>query len=100
MSFATYRVVLASLTTAAIATAGCTTAAQPPPAPAPVPIPVVQRAEPPTPPPNEWNVFPDPMSGDVDIYHNGESVGSITGDEKEDPPIPHPRKDQDAAPAP
>jgi len=96
MRLATYRLLLASLAIAAIAAAGCTTAAAPPP----VPMPVAQRAEPPSPAPDEWNVFPDPLNGNVEIYHNGESIGSITGDEKEEPPIPHPVRDRDLDAAP
>ncbi len=44
------------------------------------------------PPPDEWNLLPDPTTGQVDVYHEGGYVGSITGNEPadEDPPIPHP----------
>ncbi|HEY6420442.1 MAG TPA: hypothetical protein VIX59_15720 [Candidatus Binataceae bacterium] len=38
---------------------------------------------------DDWNIFPDPTTGHVDIYHEGKYVGAVTGDEKEDPPIPH-----------
>jgi hypothetical protein len=50
----------------------------------------VQPANPP--PPDEWNIFPDPTTGQVDVYHKGEYVGAVTGNEPkdEDPPIPHP----------
>jgi len=44
------------------------------------------------PPPDEWNLFPDPTTGRVDVYHEGEYVGAVTGNEPADPdpPIPHP----------
>jgi hypothetical protein len=44
------------------------------------------------PPPDEWNLLPDPTTGQVDVYHQGGYVGSVTGNEpaEEDPPIPHP----------
>lgn len=37
----------------------------------------------------EWNIFPDFTTGKIDVYKDGEYVGSITGDEPEDPPMPH-----------
>lgn len=40
-------------------------------------------------PNGEWNIFPDPTSGDVGIYHKGTYVGSVDGDEHDDPPAPH-----------
>lgn len=42
------------------------------------------------PPPDEWNIFPDPTTGQVDIYNHGDYVGAVTGNEpvSEDPPIP------------
>ena len=94
MRLATYSLPLVTLVTA-IGASGCARVAQSQPAPPP-PAPVAQIAAPaePAPAPDEWNVFPDPMSGNVEVYHNGESIGSITGDEKEDPPVPHPAKDQ------
>ncbi len=53
-------------------------------------------------PNGEWNIFPDPTTGEVGIYHKGEYLGAIDGDEKEDPPIPHRSNpmipDPDAAP--
>ena len=72
----------------AIAFASC--AAKPPPPPAPEPFVYVPPANPP--PPDEWNLFPDPTTGQVDVYHKGEYAGSVTGNEPkdEDPPIPHP----------
>ncbi len=35
---------------------------------------------------------PPPAPGQVDVYHKGEYVGAVTGNEPkdEDPPIPHP----------
>jgi len=98
MRLATYTLPLLTLVTAItitlIGASGCGRVAQPQPVPPP-PAPIAEVAAPPEPPPDEWNVFPDPMSGNVEVYHNGESAGSITGDEKEDPPIPHPVKDPD-----
>ena len=95
MRLATYILPLATLvmamTMASIGASGCARVAQSQPVP---PAPIAQVAAP-EPAPDEWNVFPDPMSGNVEVYHNGESIGSITGDEKEDPPVPHPIKDQD-----
>ncbi len=42
--------------------------------------------------PDEWNLFPDPTTGEVGVYHEGNYVGSVTGNEpeSEDPPLPHP----------
>jgi hypothetical protein len=40
-------------------------------------------------PNQEWNIFPDPTTGEVGVYHKGDYVGSITGNETEDPPTPH-----------
>ena len=65
----------------------------------PTPPPPVVVAPPPDPPKSvmfdsdpkgEWNIFPDPTTGDVGVYHKGDYVGSVDGDEKEDPPEPHP----------
>jgi hypothetical protein len=39
--------------------------------------------------PDEWNIFPDPTTGRVDVYHDGSYVGAVTGNETEDPPLPH-----------
>lgn len=79
---------------------GCSVTPPPPP-----PLPVA--ATPPSPPPaqtaqepnvmfdsdpnGDWNIFPDPTTGNVGVYHKGDYVGSITGDEpqNQDPPIPH-----------
>ena len=72
-----------------IAVASCSAA--PPPAPPP-PAPVAYVAPSDEPPPDEWNLFPDPTTGRVDVYHEGEYVGAVTGNEPadQDPPIPHP----------
>ncbi len=98
MRLATYSLPVVTLVTA-IAASGCSRVAQPLPLPPPPP-PVAQVAAPAAPAPDEWNIFPDPTSGNVEVYHNGESLGSITGDEKEDPPVPHPtdNKNPDSAP--
>lgn len=74
---------------------GC---AQQPPVPAPAPIapavaplasaPAPQSAAQGQP---DWNIFPDPLTGRVEIYRNGAHVGSVTADEKEDPPAPQKR---------
>lgn len=40
----------------------------------------------------DWNIFPDPMTGRVEIYRDGAHVGSVTGEESEDPPIPRKRE--------
>ena len=39
----------------------------------------------------DWNIFPDPTTGKVEVYHKGAYVGAVTGKEPagEDPPIPH-----------
>jgi hypothetical protein len=85
----------------ALAFFGCATPPEkPPPPPPPVPVaPPIAAAPAPEPPKSvmfdsdpkgEWNIFPDPTNGDVGVYHKGEYLGSIDGDEKEDPPKPHP----------
>jgi len=73
--------------------AGCS---EQPPAAAPVPVvaaaPVApQVKETPDPVMQDWNIFPDPTSGKVEVYHQGAYVGAVTGDEPgdEDPPLPH-----------
>jgi hypothetical protein len=40
---------------------------------------------------DDWNIFPDPITGRVEIYKDGEYVGSVTGEETEDPPLPRKR---------
>jgi len=49
------------------------------------------------PPPDEWNLLPDPTTGQVDVYHWGCYIGSVTGNEPtdQDPPIPHPVPHED-----
>ncbi len=73
-----------------LAIAACS-ATPPPPPPAPAPI-VYMPPNPGQPPPDEWNLLPDPTTGQVDVYHQGGYVGSVTGNEPadQDPPIPHP----------
>ncbi|HTR63246.1 MAG TPA: hypothetical protein VMH37_16170 [Candidatus Binataceae bacterium] len=77
----------------AVAVSACSTPppAEPPPAPAPVvaaPPPPVQTAHSPD---EDWNIFPDPTTGTIDIYHKGEYLGVIDGSEpaEQDPPLPH-----------
>lgn len=81
---------LSILVTGAIALASCSTT--PPPPKPPDPAPFAWVAPSPPPPPDEWNLFPDPTTGQVDVYHKGDYVGAVTGDEpaEQDPPIPHP----------
>jgi len=52
----------------------------------PVPAPVAAKNQ------DDWNIFPDPTTGRVEVYQNGEYVGSVTGDETEDPPLPRKRE--------
>src|SRR6516225_8189966 len=59
-------------------------ASVPRPTPAAAPPPAPEAAATP-----EWNIFPDFTTGKIDVYRDGEYVGSITGDEPEDPPVPH-----------
>lgn len=42
-------------------------------------------------PDEDWNIFPDPTTGTIDIYHKGEYLGAIDGSEppEQDPPLPH-----------
>jgi hypothetical protein len=72
-----------------VAIAACATTPPPPPAQDPI---VYIPPDPNTPPPDEWNLFPDPTTGQVDVYHKGGYIGSVTGNEPadQDPPIPHP----------
>jgi len=39
----------------------------------------------------DWNIFPDPITGRVEIYRDGAHVGSVTGEESEEPPVPRKR---------
>lgn len=59
------------------------------PPPPPAPTPVVQQAPVASQNNDDWNIFPDPTTGNVEIYHNGNYVGAVTGNEPEDPPMPH-----------
>jgi hypothetical protein len=90
----------------AVAFLGCSAPPEKPPEPAPVAV--APAPEPPksvmfdSDPNGEWNIFPDPTTGDVGIYHKGDYVGSVDGKETEDPPEPHPspnhRPDDETAP--
>jgi hypothetical protein len=79
-----------------LAIASCSTTPPPPPAPASAPI-VYMPHDPNPPPPDEWNLLPDPTTGQVDVYHQGGYIGSVTGNEPadQDPPIPHPVPHED-----
>src|ERR1700730_4272645 len=90
----------------AVAFFGCAAPPEKPPTPPP-PVAVAPAPEPPksvmfdSDPNGEWNLFPDPTTGDVGVYHKGDYLGSVDGDEDEDPPVPHPkaqRKSDDDAP--
>ena len=76
---------------------GCTTPPEKPLTPPPVAIAPPPAPEPPksvmfdSDPNGDWNIFPDPTTGDVGVYHKGDYLGSIDGDEAEDPPQPHPK---------
>jgi hypothetical protein len=76
---------------------GCSTPPQQAPAPA-APVAVAPPPEPPksvmfdSDPKGEWNIFPDPTSGEIGVYHKGDYVGAVDGNENEDPPVPHPDK--------
>ena len=52
---------------------------------APAPVPATKS------PDQDWNIFPDPTTGTIDIYHKGEFMGVIDGSEpkEQDPPLPH-----------
>lgn len=82
----------ATLLCAACSTRQPAAAPQPAPAPvaaaAPVPSPVKEQPDPLM---QDWNIFPDPTSGKVEVYHDGAYVGAVTGDEpvNQDPPLPH-----------
>jgi hypothetical protein len=75
---------------------GCTSPPEKPPTPPP-PVAVAPAPDPPksvmfdSDPNGEWNLFPDPTSGDVGVYHKGQYLGSVDGDEGQDPPLPHPK---------
>jgi hypothetical protein len=79
----------------ALAIAGCARPPQPPAEPAivtPPPAAPIAAAKP------DWNIFPDPTTGLVDIYRDGAYVGSITGDEPENEDPPMPRKPAQSTP--
>jgi hypothetical protein len=86
---------VAFLMTSALAFFGCSA---PPEKAAPPPPPVAAAPSPEPPksvmfdsdPHGDWNIFPDPTSGDVNVYHKGAYVGSVDGHESDDPPEPHP----------
>jgi len=86
--FRIWRTGFALLLSLAIAACAATPSAAPPPPKAVVYMPRSSD----TPPPDEWNLLPDPTTGRVDVYHEGSYVGAVTGDEPadQDPPIPHP----------
>jgi hypothetical protein len=83
------RVVAAALAVTGLLTLASCSATTPPPEPKKD---VVWLAPANPPPPDEWNLFPDPTTGEVDVYHQGDFVGAITGNEPadQDPPLPHP----------
>lgn len=73
-------------------TAGC--AQQKPPAPPVAPavaVAPIAPAQPAAPGHPDWNIFPDPITGRVEIYRDGTHVGTVTGDQTEDPPVPRKR---------
>jgi hypothetical protein len=48
-------------------------------------------------PNGEWNIFPDPTTGEIGVYHKDQYLGAIDGQEKEDPPLPHnSKRDRDS----
>ena len=84
------------LTLGAFAFFGCTAPPEQPPIAPPVAVAPAPAPEPPksvmfdSDPNGDWNIFPDPTTGDVGVYHKGDYVGSIDGNEHDDPPVPHP----------
>ncbi|HUY27061.1 MAG TPA: hypothetical protein VMV27_06535 [Candidatus Binataceae bacterium] len=72
--------------------AGCSAPQAIAPPPAPVPVLATEPVkETPDPLMQDWNIFPDPTTGTVEVYHKGAYVGAVSGDEPagEDPPAPH-----------
>jgi hypothetical protein len=69
--------------------AGC--AQSRPPVPAVAPIASAPSPRLAAPIQADWNIFPDPITGRVEIYRDGAHVGSVTGEESEDPPVPRKR---------
>ena len=93
------RVAISSILVGVSAFFGCTT----PPEKPVVPPPPVAAAPSPEPaksvmfdsdPNGDWNIFPDPTTGDVGVYHKGTYLGSVDGDEDDDPSEPHPSPKQ------
>ncbi|HUO06373.1 MAG TPA: hypothetical protein VMU16_14335 [Candidatus Binataceae bacterium] len=80
------RTAQAAMILAVAALSSCS--ATPPPPPTPEPL-VLAPASPQR--PDEWSLFPDPTTGNVDVYHKGAYAGSVNGNEPaaEDPPLPH-----------
>ena len=80
--------------TGALVFFGCSAPPEKPPAPPP-PVAAAPSPEPPksvmfdSDPHGDWNIFPDPTSGNVNVYHKGDYVGSVDGHESDDPPEPH-----------
>ena len=74
----------------ALAFFACTTPPEEPVRPALAPAPAPPKSVMFDSDPNgDWNIFPDPTTGDVGVYHKGQYVGSVDGDEHDDPPAPH-----------
>ncbi len=85
---------LATLAAAAYGFAGCAATAPVAPRPEAPPINVSATPVPVAPAQsgqadNGWNIFPDPTTGEIAVYHNGKYMGVITGNEPGDPPMPH-----------
>lgn len=79
----------AVLIVAAVALWGCSTPPQPAaPTEALSVAPPAQSKMFDSDPNGDWNIFPDPTTGDVSVYHKGEYLGTVSGNEPEDPPIP------------
>jgi hypothetical protein len=53
---------------------------------------VIPRNLPPPPAPDEWNLLPNPTTGEIEVYHRGAFQGVIDGTEPpgQNPPLPHP----------
>ena len=96
---------LAVLAATSYGLAGCATTAPVAPKPQPPPTPVSAAPAPRAPAKsteadNGWNIFPDPTTGEISVYHNGKYMGVITGNEPGDPPMPHkPRANTPEPPA-
>ena len=70
---------------------GCAKPPEPEPPPAPVPVTAAPPKQTANNPDQDWNIFPDPTTGTIDVYHKGEFMGVINGTEppEQDPPLPH-----------